>query len=330
MTLTEPIAPRSVHHVLADLAAGGQRSWTSLPTGFDPLDRVLDGGLRTGDLALVGGLPGSGKTIATLQWARSIARAGAAVVYACYEHDESALLSRLLLLEAGDLSPDADRAPAGHLRSRLRAVTAGREPLEEAVASEPLLASARERVAEYSSRLWLVRASGSSTDLAELEQMVAAPAGTPTALFVDYLQKVPVRERGLDDAERITRVAEGLKEIALTWGALVVAVAAGDRAGLDSQRLRLHHLRGSAALAYEADVVVLLNEKYRSVAKAHRAYDPVRAEGFKREIVLTIEKNRDGPAPVNLEFLKDFEHYRFVPEGDFVDERLVDEVPEVS
>ncbi len=329
MTMTaEPIAPHSLDAVLARLDAGTGRRWATLSTGFDPLDRVLEGGLRTGDLALVGGLPGSGKTILTLQWARHLARRGATVVYACYEHDEASLVTRLLLAEAGELIPTGDGSPSGRIRALLREVSAGRATLEDAVADDDLLGAAREQVGSYADRLWLVRASGSTTDLAELEQMVAAPRAGPAALFVDYLQKVPAP--GTDEVERVTTVVEGLKEIALTWGALVVAVAAGDQSGLDSRRLRLHHLRGSAALAYEADVVVLLNDKYPAVAKAHRAYDPVRAEAFKQEMVFTVEKNRDGRAAVNIEFRKDFEHYRFVPTGDYVSERLVDEVPEVE
>ncbi len=329
MTLTaEPATAHSLDSVLQRLDAGAGRQWATLPTGFDPLDRVLEGGLRTGDLALVGGLPGSGKTILTLQWARQLARGGATVVYACYEHDEASLVSRLLLAEAGELIPTGDGSPSGRIRALLQAVSAGRATLEEAVAEDDLLGAAREQVGAYADRLWLVRASGTSTDLESLEQMVAAPRGGPVVLFVDYLQKVPAP--GADEVQRVTTVVEGLKEIALTWGALVVAIAAGDQAGLDSRRLRLHHLRGSAALAYEADVVVLLNEKYPAVAKAHRAYDPVRAEAFKQEMVFTVEKNRDGRSAVNVEFRKDFEHYRFVPTGDYVSERLVDEVPEVE
>ncbi len=328
ITAAAPTAPQTLDAVLARLDAGVGPGWTSLETGFDPLDRVLEGGLRTGDLALVGGLPGAGKTIATLQWARNMARAGATVVYACYEHDEPALVARLLLTEAGELIPTGDGSPAGRLRAALRNVNAGRATLHQAAADDDLLGAAREQVAAYADRLWLVRASGSSTDLDALERMIAAPGDGPTALFVDYLQKVPAP--GRDEAARVTAVVEGLKEIALGRGALVVAVVAGDRRGLDASRLRLHHLRGSAALAYEADVVVVLNEKYRSVAKAHRAYDPVRAETFKHEVVFTVEKNRDGAAPVNVEFRKDFEHYRFVQSGEYVQERLVDEVPEVE
>ena len=45
-------------------------------TGFEPLDTVLDGGFLPGDVVLLGGQPGAGKTICALQWARNISSQG--------------------------------------------------------------------------------------------------------------------------------------------------------------------------------------------------------------------------------------------------------------
>ena len=53
--------------------AGPQARATRFATGFGPLDDVLRGGMRAQDLVLVGGRPGIGKTVITLQWARWMA-----------------------------------------------------------------------------------------------------------------------------------------------------------------------------------------------------------------------------------------------------------------
>src|SRR4051812_17597455 len=73
------------------------RAVAPFPTGFAPLDEILRGGLRAGDLAIIGGKPGQGKTTAALQWARHLAVAGRSAVFACYEHDITDLVTRLLL-----------------------------------------------------------------------------------------------------------------------------------------------------------------------------------------------------------------------------------------
>ena len=144
-------------------------------------------------------------------------------------------------------------------------------------------------------------------------------------LVVDYLQKVPVDQPG-EESERVTRVAGALKELALERDVAVIAAVAADRDGLLARRLRLHHLRGSTALAHEADVVVTMNEKWSSVSKAHLAYDATRARTYRQWAVCSIEKNRDGPAGVDIEFRKDFANFRFEPQGRFVAEQLVDDV----
>jgi replicative DNA helicase len=326
--VTRKAQPRSAQEALAGLGDlhlnGSSALKATFATGFDPLDRVLDGGLRARDLTLVGGMPGVGKTVISLQWARQLALDGATAVYACYEHEEQVLLSRLLLLEAGELaSPDATQLQA--VRPLVSALLRGEVTIAGALERSPLLAEAHARLASYAGRLWLVRASGAHTGVAELDAIVSERRDGPTVLFVDYLQKVSVRPEPAEEAEKVTRVAEGLKELALEREVAVVAVVAADREGLAARRLRLHHLRGSSALAYEADVALIVNDKQQVVSKVHLAYDPVRAETFKHWAVLSIEKNRGGLAHIDLEFRKQFEHYRFDRIGSFVIDRLVDE-----
>ena len=66
-TLAEVLAS-----VSDELSGGGMGRVRPLPTGFSPLDEVLNGGLRPGDLFVIGGPSGVGKTIFSLQVARNI------------------------------------------------------------------------------------------------------------------------------------------------------------------------------------------------------------------------------------------------------------------
>ena len=106
----------------------------------------------------------------------------------------------------------------------------------------------------------------------------------------------------------------------------MLAVVAADKAGLAQLgRLRIYHLRGSSALAYEADVVLMVNDKYDVVARHHLVYDVGNAERFRAHVVLTIEKNRSGLDKIDLEFRKVFEQGRFDTDGNIVAEQLMDE-----
>jgi replicative DNA helicase len=99
------LAPRSALEVLVDLndkVTGGRvGEYQPVPLGFTPLDKTIGGGLRAGELLLIGGAQGTGKTTMALQMARNVASGGQAnVLYICFEHDELYLLNRLIAAES--------------------------------------------------------------------------------------------------------------------------------------------------------------------------------------------------------------------------------------
>jgi len=264
------------------------------PTGMQPLDDVLGGGFQPQDLVLITGRPGVGKTITALQWARATAMRGLDAIYVCYEHSPQVLLARLLSLEIASEAPADQMHSVDRLAQRAQEAVFGALPLGE-VLDDPIVAGAYERLQSYARRLVLVQASGRGTDVDAIDRLVAE-FDQPVAVFVDYLQKMPTRPVLTDENERTTLLAESLKELAITRNSVVVAIAAADRAALYERRLRLRHMRGSSALAYEADVVIVLNDKAVAVSKSHLAYDPVRADQFRRMLVFSIEKHRSGPS----------------------------------
>jgi len=297
------------------------------PTGFDVLDDALNGGFRSGDLVLLGGAQGLGKTTWALQVARHTVRHGRPVVVLSYEHDLSSLLVRLVALEAGEIggiiAPNVSR-----IRAAFEATDGRRGSLMERLTDTECAVEALEKVAEYGDRLLLHRATGTGTDLAAIAEAVEQArerTGESPMLVVDYLQKVHV-PGCFEEEERTRIVSEGLKELALDNDLPVLAVSAMDKeALLSGKRLRVGDMRGSSALAYEPDTVLLLNNKYDVVARHHLVYDLGNAERFRRWAVLSIEKNRSGRDAVDLEFQKRFEHGLFAPDGQLVTEQLVDE-----
>jgi replicative DNA helicase len=314
-----------LRHSVDPAARVGSERLATFPTGFSPLDDVLGGGFRTQELVLVGGRPGVGKTIAALQWARMLALQGCTPLYVCYEHSAQVLLGRLLALEVGSIARADEVTAIDALRSLAFDVAGGAGRVDQFVA-DPLGEEAVGRLRSYGDRLKLVQASSKSTGLDEIEQMVREHRSGPTAVFVDYVQKVAMDGHTDDDVARTALVVESLKDLAMTEHVVVVAIAASDQPAFEARRMRLHHLRGSAALAHECDVALILNEKAVAVSKLHLAYDPVRAETFRRKVVFSVEKHRGGATGMDLEFTKEFASYRFDPDGAFVSETLVDGV----
>lgn len=296
---------------------------TRFATGMQPLDDVLGGGFRRQDLVLLTGRPGIGKTITALQWARECARRGNNAIYICYEHAPEVLLARLFVLEmAANAMHHELPAVDVYARSAHEVIVGG--GAIESLRDDPYIARAYENLQEYAHRLRFV-AGTSRTGLDTIDDLTR-DAGGRVAVFVDYLQKVSVpRDIGSDD-ERAGYIGEQLKEIASTRDAAIIAVTAADRESMTDRRVRAYHMRGASGLAYEADLIMTLNDKSVAVSRSHLAFDPVRAESFRRQVVLSVEKFRNGPSGLDIDFTKDYSHYRLEPEGTFLTEKLVDDV----
>lgn len=307
------------------LRRGDAASMSPWPTGFDPLDGFLSGGLRPGELTLLGGPQGLGKTTFALQVARRALADGHQVLFVSFEHDAVNLLERLLAAEAGER--------AGRDAVSLKAVRALVEgdgtatSLSDKLAETPGGAEALASISGDLERLHVLR-GGVRTGIPEIAaaaSSISDRAGRHPLIVVDYVQKVSA-DLPLDGEEqRMARVAGELKDLALTLEAPVLAISASDSVGIsDGKRLRTQHLRGASALAYEADAVLVLNEKYDVVARHHLVYGAANSERYRNYAVLTIEKNRGGMAGVEMEFRKRFDQARYERTGDMVAEQLVD------
>jgi replicative DNA helicase len=336
--------PRTLAQVLNEaneaIIRGDLSSYVPIPTGFDPMDAAIGGGLQRGELILLGGAQGIGKTVTAMQMARNMVK-GSSNMYAfylSYEHTEGHLMNRLLCLESvnppematahglrmKDLQDlivskrtkhSMDKNETGSLRSILR----------EHEQTSPALA----RLAEYGERLILLKASTAVTTLTTIRDMTArlvqATNGN-VVLFVDYLQKIAIYpERAQDENDRVTIIVEGLKDIALTLNIPVLAIVAADREGLKAKRLHLFHMRGSSALDYECDIAIIMNNKFNVLAKDHVAFNPYQARQYREWVIFTIEKNRAGRAMIDVEFHLEAAYFCFNPQGQAVQQQLIDD-----
>ena len=303
----------------------GARVW---PTGFEMLDVYLSGGLRSGELTLLGGPQGLGKTTFALQILRHAAATGEAVIYFSYEHDASTILERLIAIEAATLA-GIEAVSLRRIRESLEASDGREGDLADRLRNTVGGSDAVGLVHAYADRLLVHRSSGTETSVYTIRQVVdqaRAMTGRSPLVVVDYLQKVFVPGGSELEEERVTKIVEGLKDLALEVEVPVLAIVAADKEGLvTGRRLRVHNLRGSSALAYEADIVLIMNDKYDVVARHHLVYDVGNAERFRNWAVVTIEKNRSGLDKIDLEFRKRFEQGRFETAGNAVSEQLVDE-----
>ncbi len=330
------LVPRSALDVLVDLndrvTTGSLADYQPIPLGFTPLDKTIGTGLRPGELLLIGGAQGTGKTTMALQMARNVASGGQSnVLYVCFEHEEHYLLNRLIAMESA-------LAHLPHKTGAIKIQDVRREILGSwvtegegapALASNPRLRPSLDRLARYGQNLYLMRGTQTASTVENMRNLVRLhkelSGDRQLLVVVDYLQKVPVIPDPATESEKVTVVVNGLKDIALTEQVAMIAIVAADKEGLKATRLRNHHLRGSSAINYEADIILIINEKYNIVAKVNIEFNPYQAQRFRDWAIVTIEKNRGGQDNVDLEFEKHFEFSCFDPSGRTVQEKLIEE-----
>ncbi len=288
------------------IKSGKLSGYKPIPTGFEPLDTYLGGGLVPESLILVGGPPGAGKTVFVLQAARNIAATAkdnkTAACVVCFEHGEVYLYHRLLCLESvsGGSSEGLTMDDIRHT-----ALTDdGAEPgLESLLQTFPSAKDAWSRLVQYWERLYLIKGHPVKTTLNVLDTYLTRLRSqfTSVVLFVDYLQKVPIFSPGVEltPERQIRTVTEGLKNLALAHDVPIVAVAASDAEGLKGGRVRFEDLWGGSSVNYEPDVAVMLNPAHKEEEKS------------KNEVIFSIEKNRLGPTSVECRYLLRGQQFAF-------------------
>jgi replicative DNA helicase len=330
------LIPHSALDVLVDLsdkiAAGRVSEYQPVPLGFTPLDKTIGMGLRPGELLLIGGAQGTGKTTMALQMARNVASAGQAnVLYICFEHEEQYLLNRMIAMESA-LAHLPHKTGAIKIQDVRREILGSGLPdgvSTSQLANNPRLRPSLDRIARYGQNLFLMRGTQTSSTIENMRTLVQQhrelSGDRRLLVVVDYLQKVPMHKEPDTEAEKVTYVVNGLKDIALSEEVPMIAIVAADKEGLKASRLRNYHLRGSSAINYEADVILILNEKYHIVAKVNIEFNPYQAQRFRDWVIVSVEKNRGGIDNVDLEYEKHFEFSCFDPSGRTVQEKLIEE-----
>ncbi len=170
--------PRTLAQVMSeaneDVVRGNLSDFVPMPTGFDPLDGAIGGGLHKADLLLLGGAQGIGKTIAALQMARNVAlRPDQFSFYLSYEHPETHLMNRLLCLESIN-PPEVDTRNGLSLKDLYDVVISQRAKetidrsghggsLQAILRDHPKTSTALARLSRYAERLVLVKASPAVT-----------------------------------------------------------------------------------------------------------------------------------------------------------------------
>ncbi len=239
------------------------------------------GPIRKGNLAIVAGRPGMGKTALAVSYSNGATRKGHGVLFVSLEMTDEELGERL----ACDLAFDEK------VQLPYAAVTEGR------LNNEGLRAMARAQLQLRDMPLEVIDASG--VTIHRLAAMVrrwkrrfAARGQSLDLVIVDYLQRLAAG-RGQNRYEAITEISQGLKEIAKANDVGVMALAQLSRKVEErpDKRPMLSDLRESGQIEQDADVVTfLLREEYYLQHAEPAQHDAVKHDAWRAEMDLVAHQ----------------------------------------
>lgn len=254
--------------VMDDIETASQRGgvMTGLPTGFTDLDRLTNG-LHPGQLIVIAGRPGLGKSTLGLDIARACAvHADIAVCVYSLEMSQMEITSRVLSAET--------RVPLHHLRTGT-------------MGEEDWLKLAR-RMGQISEAPLFVDDSAHATfaDIRSKARRLAHRHDIKL-IVVDYLQLMSSTRRTESRQQEVSDLSRGLKLLAKELGIPIIAISQLNRGPEQrtDKRPQLSDLRESGAIEQDADLVILVHrEDY---------YDKDSARAGEADFI--IAKHRNGP-----------------------------------
>ncbi len=238
---------------------------TGYPTRFQRLDE-LTSGFQKGDLIIIAGRPGMGKTAFALNLALNFARQHLKVAFFSLEMSATQLLQRLLSMMA---------------RIELQRIRTAELRQEEWL-----------RVAEAVSQMtnlpfYIDDTAGLSVqELRARARRMRQEVGLDV-VFIDYLQMLTVRGRTENRQQEVSFISRNLKELAKELHIPVIALSQLSRRTeqREDSRPQLADLRESGSIEQDSDVVMFI---YRE--------DAYRQDSPKAGIAeIIIAKQRNGP-----------------------------------
>lgn len=271
-----------------------------LPTGFDSLDDVLNGGLQAGSLYVLGATSSFGKTTLSVQIADHIAESGRSVLFVTIEQSAREIVAKSLsrIMSVSGCSYSTSEITSASRRAGWQ--EADRQRLISACETYSSGIARHLRIYEG------MRQPGVE-DIAAVVADMADHDGAPPAIFIDYLQLMAPQSDRDGDKQAVDKNVMSLRQMARDLNTPIFVISSLNRSSY-SGSVTMDAFKESGAIEYGSDVLIGLQprgmreqmegdpeaqtkRKADLILRKNRASD-------KRECELVVLKNRNGRVPL--------------------------------
>lgn len=280
-----------------------------IPTGFNSLDSLLDGGLFSG-LYIIGAISSLGKTTLCLQMLDNIAKSGTDVLIFSLEMAKSELLAKSI-------------SRLTFTRGKRDIVVSGRttrDVLTNKQSHDQVDKSISDAIDtyknEYSKHVYILEGVG-NYDVKEIRKGIETHinmTGNKPVVLIDYLQVIqPYDNKSLSDKQNTDKTVLELKRISREFDITVLVISSFNRENY-YQSVSLTSFKESGSIEYSSDVLIglqyaidyAIKETDKKKEELKNRIEKVRSDakdGKPIDIQVKILKNRNGSiGNTNLEF----------------------------
>jgi replicative DNA helicase len=300
----------------------------AIPTGFNGLDRLLEGGLYEG-LYIIGAISSLGKTTFALQMADQIAASGQDVIIFSLEMARNELIAKSIsrLTYKGHQAQGLPRSAA----KTTRGITTGKRYAAYSDTEMTLIESATKAYAAIGRHIWIKEGVGDLgvEQVREAVQRHISLTGRKPVIVIDYLQILAPYEMRATDKQNTDKAVLELKRISRDYKIPVIGISSFNRDNYTAP-VNMAAFKESGAIEYSSDVLIGLQyagmdyqEGEADKAREKRIRELIKTnakaarEGQGQEIDLKVLKNRNGAKDTSdpLTFYPMFNIFIEHPEG---------------
>lgn len=285
--------------VVASFVATGGEYEIPIPTGIQPLDDALSGGLRTG-LYVLGAVSSLGKTTLAVQIADAIAASGRSVLFVTIEQSVSDIVAKSISRYVYTVTQGKEAISTISIRGNHE----GWSEQRESVLYQACM-KYQEEVGDNLKIMEGVNQPRIETIRAIMEKMQEHD-GTAPVLFLDYLQLLAPQSDNDTDKRAVDKNVMALRQLSRDLKTPVFVISSLNRSSY-STGVTYESFKESGSIEYGSDVLLGLQPKGIGETlddvpekKQKRMADKAMREhkgAMERECELVILKNRNGLTP---------------------------------
>ena len=293
-------------------------------TGFESLDKALDGGLYAG-LYCIGAISSLGKTTFCLQIADSLAAAGHDVLFFSLEMSREELMSKSISRLTYIIN--RDRGGEQLNAKTTRGIMTGRRYAAYNQEERQLITDAIYSYGNYAKHLFISVGVGNIgiTETREIIEQHKRQTGNSPIVIIDYLQILASTDPHLTDKQNTDKAVLELKRISRDLDTPIIGISSFNR---DNYRepVNFASFKESGAIEYSSDVLIglqYLGMDYipgeggeKDKKRAERIRDLMRSneekgkQGKSQAVQVKILKNRNGSkGDIALDFYPMFNYF---------------------